>query len=259
MGNYWEPAESQAAPLQLFSSQTPRFDAPRPASRTHYATRSGTPIYSVSGSSGYSGEPPDDDDLPPADRSSGGPPGRDRQLDYYSDERYWTDYLRIGAPILGVLLIIALFYFWAQSWLGDDDGDDGQAGAEGTSTLSLITASPTASVRTGATGTAQIVVTNPPSGQTQTGGQGEPTPAAPTTGTGEIYAGATVQVANTGGTGANLRSDASTESEVVTVLLDGTELQTTADPVEAEGYVWWPVEGEAGAGWIVADYLVLVE
>jgi hypothetical protein len=66
-------------------------------------------------------------------------------------------------------------------------------------------------------------------------------------------------VANTGGTGANMRSDASASADVVAVEADGTQLEVTGDSVEADGYVWWPVSGDDGAGFIVADYLQLAQ
>jgi hypothetical protein len=127
-----------------------------------------------------------------------------------------------------------------------------------TATLPIINAgSPTASAQAGVTGTPQIIVTAPPVGTTPIAPVA--TPTVPTTGGGEIYNGATVAVANTGVEGVNLRAEATTSAAVVAVLIDGTQLTTTGDPVESEGLIWWPVSGESGAGWIAADFITLVQ
>lgn len=272
MGNYWVSIDGQSNtadvqgygsvvhPLTLHDSEHPY-----PQGREILTTASGQPVYAVSGSSGYSNEPPQEPVGPGAGGRSGGPPsGRERQLTYYSEDRYWADYIRIILPIIGVILMVVLFYFWASAWLGGDDETGDRAGANGTGTpgLPIISASPTNTTRAGATGTPRVILTAPPAGATTpaaTGSDPTETPAGADTGSGDVYAGATVVVANTGGTGANMRSDADTEAEVVAVLLDGTELTTTGEAVEAGGFIWWPVEGEAGTGYVVADYLQLVE
>lgn len=269
MGNYWEAAGSPDLlpdgyaygnaefPLTLHGTGNRRSDVT--------SSGSGIPVYAVSGSSGFGVDPPSEPP-PPVRSGAGGPPaGRERQLNYYDDERYWTDWLRIIAPIVGVILMVVLFYFWASSFLGGDDDTSGDVGkGQSTATLPVIGASPTTTARAGATGTPLIILTTGPT-STSPAGVGV-TPASEPTATdevpvdgGDIYAGATVRVANTGGTGANMRSDASTEAEVVAVVLDGAELVTTGEAIEGEGFVWWPVEGDAGAGYIVEDYLTLVE
>jgi hypothetical protein len=187
-------------------------------------------------------------------------------LNYYSDERYWTDYLRIAAPILGVLLLVVLFWLWASSFLGDD-GEPG-SGVVATGTTTLPTIGPTATAGgtgvAGGTPTSPIVITTVTSqaGATNTPSTGEPaatdTPAEPAPG-GEIFPGASVVVANTGGDGANLRTDATGDSEIIATLLDGTQLTVTGDAVENGGFLWWPVTGESGDGWMAADFLALAE
>lgn len=248
MGNYWEPADATGQIHPQIPLQPVYGDAT--ASPRIISTHGGQPVYSVSGSSGYGDDPDDDyapmdDDVPPPAGSGG------RDLGYYPEEqRYWTDYLRIGAPILGVILILALFWFWANAFWG---GDDKSAATDGTpqSTLPAITASPSATTATGATGS-PIILTTPPTGvATQPPGQGTNPP--PSSGT--IAIGSTVIVANSGGTGVNFRSEPSTDSDIVDVLLDGTEMTVIDGPLDAEGYTWWQVEGDAGTGWLVQDYL----
>ncbi|MCO5176399.1 MAG: hypothetical protein M9890_05415 [Thermomicrobiales bacterium] len=63
MGNYWEPADATGQ-IRPFIPLRPVFADQADANRI-ISTRGGQPIYSVSGSSGYSNDP--DDDYPPMD------------------------------------------------------------------------------------------------------------------------------------------------------------------------------------------------
>jgi hypothetical protein len=257
MGNYWEPSESAQANSEMSDAQPLTLFTPS-QHREVLTSYSGRPVYPVSGSSGYSGDP--DDDLPPAPSNNAPGGGNERELNYYSDERYWTDYLRIAAPIIGVILILVLFWFWANKFLGSDDNNSA-ANAEGTAraTLPVITASPTGTTQAaGGTPSVPLIVQTPPAGsQVETPGAGSTQPSGTTGGT--LAIGASVQVANTGGTGVNLRSEASTDSEVVDVLLDGTPLTVIDGPTDAEGYTWWQVQGDAGTGWLVDQYLQVTQ
>jgi hypothetical protein len=217
-------------------------------------------LYPVSGSSGYRDDPPSDD-LDDERRVSQGNTGR--QIEYYSEDRYWTDYLRIILPVLGVLLFLVLLYLWALAFLRDDD-TPGVAGNVSTPTIPMITAETTPTPQPGTPGTPGapgIILTPAPIGSTPpvTASTPIPTQVPSDDPDDDIYVGAVVAIANTGGTGANLRSLPTTDSDVVTVLLDGTELEVIDGPDFAQGFAWWYVSSDAETGWVVADYLTLIE
>lgn len=56
--------------------------------------------------------------------------------------------------------------------------------------------------------------------------------------------------------GVNLRSEATTSSDVVTQLNNGTAVTIIGGPDEADGFTWWQIELEDGTtGWIAQDFL----
>ncbi|HEX5164884.1 MAG TPA: SH3 domain-containing protein [Thermomicrobiales bacterium] len=268
MGNYWEASQTSGPvpyiPLKPVggNSESATLNASGDSGfRAGLTTPGGQLIFPVSGSSGYPGDP-NDEDIPPPDSRSPEQRGRERQLDYYTEERYWTDYVRIGLPILGVILILLVALLWIIPFLNGDDDDDGTLGAGGTATTTIPVIQPSVTATNQASGseTPRITLTTQPGATTPPNTGGAPTPTTPSEApSGEIYEGAVVAVANTGGTGVNMRATASVDGEIVTVVLDGTEFTTTGPAEEADGYVWWPVTGEAGTGYIVADFLTLVQ
>lgn len=253
-GDFWESVEADG--------EANRDDCVwRPTGRPIITvTSTGSPVFPVTGSSGYQDDPP-----PPVPGGGGGPSwgDGDRDLNYYSEERYWTDYIRIIAPIVGVIVLVIILWVWIASFLGDDDSGEA-ANATGTLPVTTLTAaesqtpegnttpSPPGTAATATSpGGGSTAVTTPSAAPTTDGGNGGPV---------AIYLGATVEVANTDGTGVNVRADATTSSEVLTVFLDGTQIQVIDGPVDAEGFEWWKITGnEVSEGWIVSDYLKVVE
>lgn len=60
--------------------------------------------------------------------------------------------------------------------------------------------------------------------------------------------------------GVNARPEASTAGAPVTTVNNGDTVTVTGDPVDAEGYTWYPVTLDNGTrGWIVGDFLDLAE
>ncbi|RIK42150.1 MAG: hypothetical protein DCC58_11435 [Chloroflexi bacterium] len=262
MGNYWEPADSALISPRNDAASSGTNQTP-PSRPLPVVTDAGRQIFVVSGSSGYGSDSGPEPPPPSGGRGSSGGSGGG-SLNYYTDERYWTDWVRILLPILGVLLVVILFWLWASSFLGDDDNNGGLVVATGTSTLPTIGPTATSGDATPAgTPTSPIVITTvtPGAGATNTPSAGSsPTDTPSSNGpSGEIYPGAVVVVANTGGDGANLRSEPSSSAAVVTILLEGTQLTTTGDPIEGDGLLWWPVTGVDGDGYVAADFLELAE
>lgn len=60
--------------------------------------------------------------------------------------------------------------------------------------------------------------------------------------------------------GVNVRSDASTSGTAVTAVNTGDVVTVTGEPVEADGYSWYPVRLEDGTeGWVVGEFLDIPE
>lgn len=79
------------------------------------------------------------------------------------------------------------------------------------------------------------------------------TPAA----TGSIAPGARYKVTNTDGNGANLRERPDRMANILLVLPEGTEVQTTGQTAtDAMGTLWYVVQAGATAGYVRADLLV---
>ncbi|MBX3070158.1 MAG: SH3 domain-containing protein [Thermomicrobiales bacterium] len=178
-------------------------------------------------------------------------------MSYQPEERYWTDYLRIALPIAGLLLLLGVFWYWASSFIGDDTNDPG-LGTQVAVVETPITA-PTQTATVGAAVNIEAVNTVAP---TQEPTQQAAAPTATTgsstesgTGTDDGFAEGDKVVVNDNDV--NLRADASTSSDIVEVLTNGSELTIlSSTPQEDEDYIWWNVRTtEGNEGWVVSQYL----
>ncbi|MGD9713538.1 MAG: SH3 domain-containing protein [Thermomicrobiales bacterium] len=186
--------------------------------------------------------------------------GQEPFVSYQPEERYWTDYLRIALPIAGLLLLLGVFWYWASSFIGDDDQDPGRSTEIAVVETPITAPTQTPTVSAAVTlAPAQTVAPTPADVQTQ------PTPDAsqPTATTGTVE--------NGGGTdgyqegefvvvnddNVNLRADATTSADVVVVLSNGEELSIlSGTPVEDETYTWWNVATTNGdEGWVVGQFI----
>lgn len=273
MGNYWEAAEpafSSASGGDISYGFREPVAAVMSSGRP-LRSANGQPVYPVTGAAGQGGDRTPYGDPPPGGGWSGGPPNSgDRDYNYDPEERYWTDYLRIAAPILGVILMVLVFWFAISNFLGDDNEDNGELGSADTTPVTLPTVLNTPQAQgtpTTASGTPPPIIVGqqtPGAEGTSAPGSTEPTSPAgdddPPESSGDIAVGSVVEVFGTGGTGVNVRSEASTEGEIIAVFIDGTILEVTGDPVTAEEFVWWPVMSDEGVqGYVVEEYLALAE
>ncbi len=197
----------------------------------------------------------DDDDRFTAPFSEAGdqdPHGSERTpFGYQPEERYWTDYLRIAAPVVGVILMLGLVWFWVANMLTDDN-DDIDNGDEDLAGEVIEADTPEATDEETDDEQEPITVMTPePEDDADDAENGDD--AAPTT----MGPGATVVVVGTGEAGLNIRSSASTEAEVVNSVPDGTEMVITGESEEADGFTWWPVEVDDTTGFVAADFIEL--
>ncbi len=153
--------------------------------------------------------------------------------EYYS----WGDYLRRSYPVIGVILLLGAFWVWSARQLA--------GGPQATPTV----VPPTATVESASAATVVVITPSVPAAAGPA-----PTPTLPVPPPGVIDIGARV-VITTSGAGANIRQEPSTSAAVVTSQDDGTTLTITGASQEADGFTWWPVQGDGFAGW-VAEALI---
>lgn len=225
-------------------------------------------------------QPPEPERRPRATRSSrasgsgddrGTTGGRPRTEQFQPEERYWTDYLRIALPVIGLLLLIGLLWFWADRLINDEPTPSEPVATENIG--EVITSTPTVppatepAVTTPPANTAGGSTNTTPAAESDTGGdnqagqnqetddntQSEETEPS-SEGTEDTFAdGETVAVTED----VNLRPDPTTEGDVTLVLSAGDTLTITGGPEEGESYIWWEVltsDGET-TGWVVEDFL----
>lgn len=211
---------------------------------------------------GYDDAPYDEEPPTPARRAPGGARGgggdsgggRQRTVQFQPEERYWTEYLRIALPIIGLLLMIGLFWYWA-SQLTDDNDPDEPVGTVPVGTTEIITPPSTPEPTR-----EQIVQSTPPPAETPTEEQDEPESTPDETGdggdeqpAGTFAEGDFVVVVD----GVNMREEGTVEAEIVRELADGEVLEIQSGPVEADDYEWYEVivEETGEVGWVASEFI----
>lgn len=227
------------------------------------------------GGGSASGGPPQSNT--PRSERPGPPSGQERTVSYQPEERYWTDYLRIALPIIGLLILLGLFWWWALELIGDDD-DQPPAPTPAVAVVNEFNATPPPAAPT-ATSPALTPASGAPTAEPSPA-SAEPTPDAPAAeeepaadeetpaadDTDAPDAGDEEEVPLTYDVGTqvvttenvNMR-EAPVDGDVVVVVDAGTEL-VIAGPFEdgPEGEPdWWPVSNEETGeeGFIREDFL----
>ena len=188
----------------------------------------------------------------------------ERTVSYQPEERYWTDYLRIALPVIGLLLLIGLLWYWASALIGDG-GNQPPSTAETAAVITPVNQAtpapptPTAVIIAPTPGPPPVPTATaaPAAATTQTV---TPTPAAQSADAANpcanlpVYAVGDVVVTTTK---LNLREGPSTESAVVVELPEGTRLQVTSEFQEAGQCDWWPVTvvDTGQSGFVIEQYL----
>ncbi len=240
MGSYWEAFDAATADDPgRFTPPPPRNIAPAaPLTQAQGARR---PTTTRSGVEPITVRRADEEVVSrPRVRQSakGAEPLRSSEPAGYSNnpqEQYsWGDYLRRSYPVIGVILLLGAFWVWSARQLA--------GGPPSTPTVSLaaptIEAPPAASV---------VVIT--PSTAAPAGGAVAPTPTLPVPPPGTIAPGAKI-VITTSGAGANIRQNPTVNAAVITAQDDGTILTITGTSQDADGFTWWPVQGDGFTGWV---------
>lgn len=218
-----------------------------------------------------------DDELPeeePAPRRERRPvrratAARQRTVQTDADDRYWTDYLRIALPVIGLLLVIAVFWYWAQQLIDNDSEELSPTAQPG---LAEIVDTPAGPTETPATPTPRAGILQPQTGGTPSNPlQAFPSPtpsgqqaaeAQPTEGAATEAAAASsgaiapdMQVSVIEGP-LNMRAEASTDSDIVVTLDTGAVLTVLSGPETGENYTWWQVTDDQGnTGWVAEEFI----
>ena len=245
MGSYWEEQGSEVAdaePVLPFPrsndpepTMTGRFTKPPArtiAPATNAPRREPAPIRVQ-----REGATPIERSRDRAKPAPAAPPAR-RAGEYSApQEPYpWGEYLRRSYPVIGIILLLGAFWVWSAR----------QLSMTATPTPTPILVAPTA-VPVGA-----VAVITP------TAAPVAPAPSAlPVPPPGVIAAGAKVIVQTPGGAGANIRDQPTVNGNKVTALDDGAALTITGASQDADGYTWWPVQGDGFTGWVAGSLIAL--
>lgn len=198
--------------------------------------------------------------------------GRQRTIQFQPEDRYWTEYLRIALPIIGLILMLGLFWYWATQIIGDDTDPDDPVPTETVGQVETIAAEPTDAVTP--TEESTVAVTpdetsaateepteapadgdNTSGEETPADGEEQPTEEPADTG-GDEFAADDVVVVND--SGVNLRAAPTTaEDNIVATLDEGEELIILGGPESGENYEWYEVVTSDGefTGFIASEFI----
>lgn len=181
-------------------------------------------------------------------------------MSYESDERYWTDYLRVALPVVGLLLMLGLLFWWANSIIGDEQGTRPTSTVATTPEVALApTNTPPNTVEAGLTPTPVVNDQSTPGGGGQTDVTETPAGEQPTdTACDGDYANGDPAVVNDDGV--NLRKGANLDSDVLDQLDTGTAVTIVSDcyTKSSDGTLFWRVSVDDQTslrGYVSDDFL----
>jgi len=162
-------------------------------------------------------------------------------------------------PVVGLLLLLGLFWYWASTLIGDDGNSPG---ATSTSAVAIVITpeNPTATVTSEANLPVQTTEAGAGNGEQATGDATNPPADATnpaeteeTSGNG-TFAIEDIVVTNDS---VNMRGAPGVEGELIITLDAGVELTIIGGPEAADDYTWWQVQDQATGdeGWVVEDAL----
>ena len=188
----------------------------------------------------------------------------ERTVSYQPEERYWTDYLRIALPVIGLLLLIGLLWYWASALVGDGSAQPPPTPSTAAVITPINAATPapptaTAVVIAPTPGPPPVPTATPPPAVAPTQAVAPTPPAAASDAQNPCASMPVYEVGSVVTTTdeVNLRDGPTTESAAVVVLPPGTRLQVTGEFQEAGQCDWWPVTvTETGqSGFVIEQYL----
>lgn len=181
-------------------------------------------------------------------------------MSYQPEERYWTDYLRIALPVVGLLLMLGLFWYWASAVIGDDN--DGGPPANPTNEVALITQpTPTPTVTPQVELQAETVTVEPtndpdanePSDEPTRTPEDEPDDETPRALGKGFDEGDSVVTSSS----VNMRAEGSLSADVIDELPADTLLNVIAPATEEQDdYFWVEVRtGDGQTGFVADEFL----
>jgi hypothetical protein len=183
-------------------------------------------------------------------------------VSYESEDRYWTDYLRVALPVIGLLLMLALFWWWAQQFIGDDGNANDLAQVTETNVATVASLTATATVPVSIDSTPGADPTSTTEGGEPGNGEDDGTPGS--NGETQDCGFSNGDEAVVTSDGVRLRSDPIVSEDTFIAELDeGVVLRIIVDCFEedADGLQWWRVRNEVTSqtGWVAGDFLAPVE
>ena len=169
----------------------------------------------------------------------------ERTVSYQPEERYWTDYLRIALPVVGLLILIGLLWYWASALIGN-----GSSQPPTPNQAVIIAPTPGPPPAPTATPVPQVAAPAEPTATPPPAAAGTENPCANM----PVHPAGTLVVTTDE---VNLRESPTTESASIALLPAGTQLQVTGEFSEAGQCDWWPVTTtETGqSGFVREDFL----